>query len=72
MQTLFLDISNITNMKMTPKSADGRVFLQSKQGIVNRIKTLSTDDAAAVLRRYGAGALTEVDKYDQENRHRCV
>lgn len=36
MQTLFLDISNITNMNMTPKSADGSVFLQSKQGDVGR------------------------------------
>jgi hypothetical protein len=65
MQTLFYAISGITGIKLNPKPADGCVHLQTKQGIVNRIKTLSTDDAAAVLRRYGAGALTEVDKYDQ-------
>ena len=36
MQIPFLDIFNTTNMKMASKSADTGMFLQSKQGTVDR------------------------------------
>lgn len=48
MQTIILDISNIAKSILEPRSGDGRVYLQAKQGDVGRLfKAVITDGGVA-------------------------